>query len=96
MSEEINEYVTFTITTKTGDKVELAVVDEFEYSKKIYAVTSVIEGDVIKDDEIYIYRAQVSEDDFKIVKILDKTEYQNVCKAYMTMLEKQNNYHDVK
>ena len=47
MENEFNEYVTFSITTKDGEEVELAVVDEFDFEDKHYVV-----GALIKDDEI--------------------------------------------
>ena len=31
---DTQEYITFTVTTKDGAEVEMAVVDEFEFEKK--------------------------------------------------------------
>ena len=48
MENEFNEYVTFTITTKDGEEVEMAVVDEFDFEDKHYVV-----GALIKDARGY-------------------------------------------
>ena len=47
MAAEYNEYITFEVTTKTGDTVEMGVVDEFDFENKHYVV-----GALIKEDEI--------------------------------------------
>lgn len=87
--ENYDEYVTFTITSKEGKEIEMAVVDEFEFKRKNYVVSSVVEGDEIRSDEIYIYKANIKEDDFTVEKITDMKEYEEVSKAYLEMAEKE-------
>lgn len=85
MSDEMKEYVTFTVTTKDGQEVELAVVDEFEYKNKNYVAGALIVDDAVKDDEVYIYRVKAIEEEFAVEKINNRIDYENVCKAYMDM-----------
>jgi len=87
MAAEYNEYVTFTVTTKTGDTVEMAVVDEFDFENKHYVVGAVVKDDTILDDGRYIYRAVVNEDDFTVEKIGREFEYKRIAEAYMNMDE---------
>ncbi len=83
MNDDFQEYVTFTVTDKDGNEVEMAVVDEFEFEKKNYVVGAVIEGDTINEDGVYIYRAIVKDDDFSVQKMTYPKNYEKIAKAYM-------------
>lgn len=88
MAEEFNdfeEYVTFVVTDKEGNEIEMAVVDEFEFEGKSYVAGAVIEGDTINEDGLYIYRAKVVDDELTVEKILNKIDYEKVVNAYMEM-----------
>ncbi|MCQ2522871.1 MAG: DUF1292 domain-containing protein [Lachnospiraceae bacterium] len=85
MADEFQEYVTFTVTNKDGEEIEMAVVDEFEFEKKSYVVGALIEGDTINEDGLYIYRAKETEDGFEAEKITNAIDYEKVVKAYMEM-----------
>ena len=85
MPEEFKEYITFNISTKDGDMVEMAVVDQFEFENKSYVAAALVDGDTICDDGLFIYRVKVAEDDFKVEKILNQVDYQRVVEAYMEM-----------
>ena len=87
MADEFEEYVTFTVTNKDGEEIEMAVVDEFEFEKKNYVVGALIEGDTINEDGVYIYRAREIEDGFEAEKITNAVDYEKVVKAYMEMEE---------
>ena len=78
MSEEFKEYATFTVKSKEGEDVELAVVDEFEFEHKNYVVGARIEGDEISQEGLHIYKVKVSEDDFSVEKINNQVEYEKV------------------
>lgn len=82
---ESGEYVTFHITTKGGRDVEMAVVDEFDIENRHYVVSSVVEDDVIKAEEQYIYRCHVKDDDFTVEPISDPKEFERVARAYSEM-----------
>lgn len=86
-NKEFQEYATFQVTTKDGNKVEMAVVDEFEYEHKSYVAGALIEGDTINEDGIYIYKAKVIDDEIVAEKISNKVDYERVVKAYMEMGE---------
>jgi len=87
MAVEYNEYVTFEVTTKTGDTVEMAVVDEFDFENKHYVVGALIKDDEIVDDGRYIYKYVMKDgdDDFKVEKITREFEYNRIAEAYMSM-----------
>ncbi len=88
MSDE-KEYVIFTVETMSGDTVEMAVLYEFEYEKKMYVAAGLVEGDTINSEGVYIYRAKETEDGFKTEKITNHVEYERVVKAYEEMLEEE-------
>ena len=87
MEQAFNEYVTFEVTAKDGTKVEMAVVDEFDFEKDHYVVGAVIEGDTINDDGRYIYRSVMKGDDFTVEKIKREFDYRRIAEAYMRMEE---------
>ena len=82
---DLQEYITFTVTTKDGTEVEMAVVDEFEFEKKHYVVGAVIENDTIKEDGCYIYRSVFKGDDFSVEKITNAADYRKITEAYMNL-----------
>ena len=85
MENEMQEYATFTTTTKEGKEIEMAVVDEFEYERKHYVVGAIIEDETINEDGMYIYRSVINGEDFTVEKIDSEAEYVKVAKAYMEM-----------
>ena len=85
MENNVQEYVTFETTTKDGTSIEMAVVDEFEYKKQHYVAAAVINDDMINEDELYIYRSILSEDDFSVEQITDLKEYEEIANAYLGM-----------
>lgn len=85
MENEFQEYNTFTVTTKEGTEVEMAVIDEFEYERKHYVVGAIIENDTINEDGMYIYRSVINGEEFSVEKIDNEAEYMKVAKAYMEM-----------
>ena len=87
MSEEFNEYVTLTITTREGSEVELAVVEEFEYDHKTYVAGAIIEGDTINEDGVYLYRANIVDGELKVEQIDNKNEYEAVAEDFLRMDE---------
>lgn len=87
LEDDFNEYAIFTITDQNGNEVEMAVIDEFEVDHKTYVSAAVIEDDMINEDGLYIYRVKVTSDDFEVEKITDKSEYEAVAQAYMSMEE---------
>ena len=85
MENEMQEYATFTTTTKEGKEVEMAVVDEFEYERKHYVVGAIIEDETINEDGMYIYRSVINGEDFTVEKIDSEAEYMKIAQAYMEM-----------
>lgn len=87
MENGYNEYATFTVTTKNGSEVEMAVVDEFDFEDEHYVVGALIEGDTISDEGRYIYRSVMDGEDFTVEKIKKEFDYNRIAKAYMEMDE---------
>ena len=85
MENEMQEYATFTTTTKGGKEIEMAVVDEFEYERKHYVVGAIIEDETINEDGMYIYRSVINGEDFTVEKIDSEAEYMKIAQAYMEM-----------
>lgn len=83
--EDFKEYATFKTTNKDGEELELAVVDEFDFENKHYVVGALIEGDTINEEGLYIYKAQITDDDFTVEKIKNQVDYQKIARAYMEL-----------
>lgn len=83
--EDFKEYATFKTTNKDGEELELAVVDEFDFENKHYVVGALIEGDTINEEGPYIYKAQITDDDFTVEKIRNQVDYQKIARAYMEL-----------
>lgn len=81
----MEEYVIFTTETSTGETVEMAVIDEFEFEGTGYVAASLVEEDTIKEG-IYLYKVKDG-DEFAVEKLRNKFEYDRVSRAYMEMLE---------
>ena len=86
-NNEFEEYVTFKVTTSTGEEVEMAVMDEFEFENKNYVAAAKVTGDTIDEGGLYLYEVKMKEDDFTVEKIKNKVTYEKVAKAYMEMGE---------
>ena len=86
-NQDTEEYITFHITARDGRDVEMAIVDEFQYKKKTYIVSAVVEDDSLSGEGRYIYRYLLTGDDFKVEEIRSRFEYEEVVKAYMEMDE---------
>ncbi len=83
------EYVTFHVTSRDGEDVELAVVDEFEYKRKHYVVGAVVKDDmVMEEDGVFIYRGIPKADDFEVEPITSASEFEEIAKAYAEMDQK--------
>ena len=83
--EDFKEYATFKTTNKDGEELELAVVDEFDFENKHYVVGALIEGDIINEEGLYIYKAKITDDDFTVEKIKNQVDYQKIARAYMEL-----------
>ncbi|MBR5579530.1 MAG: DUF1292 domain-containing protein [Lachnospiraceae bacterium] len=85
MQEEVREYATFTTMNKEGVEIEMAVMDEFQFEHKNYVVGALVEGDLIKEEGLFIFRLKEAEDSIEVEKIDDAAAYERIAKAYMEM-----------
>lgn len=84
----MEEYIIFTTETSTGETVEMAVLSEFEFENKEYVAAGLIDGEIIQEG-VFIYKVKDSEE-FAVEKLRNKFEYDKVSKAYLEMLEAQD------
>lgn len=84
---EMEEFVTFTTETSTGETVEMAVVDEFEFEKSAYVAASLVQDDTIQED-VFIYKVKAG-DEFQVQKLRNKFEYDKVSRAYLEMISSE-------
>lgn len=84
--EEV-EFVTFETTISTGETVEMAVIEEFEFEKKNYAACAQVVNDEVDMDGLFIYRINGEDDNFTAEKIEDSDEYSRVAEAYLELLD---------
>ena len=85
--EELEEFVTITIPQEDGTEQEFAIVDSFNADGSHYIVVSRVEGDLVYDDDAYIYRAKETETDVDVEPINDEEEYKKVIEAYEATFE---------
>ena len=80
------EYVIFNDVTSDGTEIELAVVDEFEYERKLYVASALVKDDEVDENTLFLYRLKENgKDDYEFEKIKDPKEYARVTKAYMSL-----------
>ena len=87
MQVEFQEYNTFFTTNKTGETIELAVMDTFEYEHKNYVVGALIEDEAIREGGMFIFYLKEIGEEIKVEKITDSGKYNEIAKAYMEMEE---------
>lgn len=86
IEDSMEEYVTFNITSKDGEEIEMAVIDEFEFERKNYVVSAVVKGDIVDEENLFIYRLKLKgQEDFEVEKITAPGEYEKVAEAYLAM-----------
>lgn len=84
MSEEFDEYTIFTVTDRNGNEVEMAVIDEFEFDHKEYVAAAQVDGDILMEDGVFIFKVKDTEE-FEVEKITDADEYAKVSESYINM-----------
>lgn len=82
---ELEQYVTFTTETTSGETVEMAVLSEFEFENTEYVAAGLVKEDTIQEG-VYIYKVKNGEE-FAVEKLRNKFEYDKVSKAYLEMLD---------
>lgn len=87
MMDEVMEYDTVTIPGENGVEEEYAIVDRFDFEGNQYVVVSLIEGDMVHDDEAYIFLAKEDEESIELESIPDENEYMRLIEAYDALFE---------
>lgn len=89
---EMQEFVTLTVHASDGREVELAVVDEFDYGKKHYVVGSLVEGDEVSSEGVYIYEYVPgnTDEEFSVKPITSKTAFREISEAYQELQDEES------
>lgn len=86
----MNEYVgeefeTFLTTSKSGEELEMAVIDKFEYEGKHYVVASLVVDDEVDDSNCFVYRSIKLGEEIQVSKIEDIDEYERISSYYLSL-----------
>lgn len=84
-NEEFMEFDTFSLELD-GKEVEYAITEEFDFEGKHYILCGVVEGDEIHDEEVYMFRAVMEENDITVESIETEEEYDRIVEAYYAAL----------
>ena len=85
MSEEqLLEFDTFNLELN-GKEIEFAITEEFDFEGKHYILCGEINGEEINDEEVYLFRAEMEEDEITVESIDTEEEYDRIVEAYYEM-----------
>jgi len=84
MSEQLLEFDTFHLELN-GKDIEFAITEEFDFEGKHYILCGEVNGDEINDEEVYLFRAVVEEEEITVESIDSEEEYDRIVEAYYEM-----------
>ena len=83
-NEQLLEFDTFVLECN-GEETEFAITEEFDYEGKHYILCGEVNGDEINDEEVYLFRAVVEENEITVESIDTEEEYDRIVEAYYEM-----------
>ncbi len=83
-NEQLLEFDTFVLEWN-GEETEFAITEEFDYEGKHYILCGEVNGDEINDEEVYLFRAVVEENEITVESIDTEEEYDRIVEAYYEM-----------
>lgn len=83
-NEQLLEFDTF-VLEMNGKEIEFAITEEFDYEGKHYILCGEVNGDEINDEEVYLFRAVMEEDEITVESIETEEEYERIVEAYYEM-----------
>lgn len=80
-NEQLLEFDTFNLELN-GKDIEFAITEEFDFEGKHYILCGEVHGDEINDEEVYLFRAIMEEDEITVESIETEEEYDRIVEAY--------------
>ncbi len=80
-NEQLLEFDTFSLEL-SGKEIEFAITEEFDFEGKHYILCGEVTGDEINDEEVYLFRAVMEENDITVESIETEEEYDRIVEAY--------------
>ncbi|MBQ8624867.1 MAG: DUF1292 domain-containing protein [Agathobacter sp.] len=80
-NEQLLEFDTF-VLEMNGKEIEFAITEEFDYEGKHYILCGEVNGDEINDEEVYLFRAVMEENEITVESIETEEEYDRIVEAY--------------
>ena len=85
-NQQLLEFDTF-VLDMNGKEVEFAITEEFDFEDKHYILCGEVNGDEINDEEVYLFRAIMEEEEITVESIETEEEYDRIVEAYYTICE---------
>ena len=83
-NEQLLEFDTFNLQLN-GKEIEFAITEEFDFEGKHYILCGEVNGDEINDEEVYLFRAVMEENEITVESIETEEEYDRIVEAYYEM-----------
>lgn len=80
-NEQLLEFDTFNLELN-GKDIEFAITEEFDFEGKHYILCGEVNGDEINDEEVYLFRAVMEENEITVESIETEEEYDRIVEAY--------------
>ncbi|MGN1154579.1 MAG: DUF1292 domain-containing protein [Agathobacter sp.] len=80
-NEQLLEFDTFNLELN-GKEIEFAITEEFDFEGKHYILCGEVNGDEINDEEVYLFRAIMEENEITVESIETEEEYDRIVEAY--------------
>ena len=83
-NEQLLEFDTFNLELN-GKEIEFAITEEFDFEGKHYILCGEVNEDEINDEEVYLFRAVMEENEITVESIETEEEYDRIVEAYYEM-----------
>lgn len=80
-NEQLIEFDTFQLDLN-GKEVEFAITEEFDFEGKHYILCGEVVNDEVNDEEVYLFRAIMEEEEITVESIDTEEEYNRIVEAY--------------
>ena len=80
-NEQLIEFDTF-VLDMNGKEIEFAITEEFDFEGKHYILCGEVIDEEVNDEEVYLFRAIMEENDITVESIDTEEEYNRIVEAY--------------
>ena len=80
-NEQLIEFDTF-VLDMNGKEIEFAITEEFDFEGKHYILCGEVIDEEVNDEEVYLFRAIMEENDITVESIDTEEEYNRNVEAY--------------